>query len=265
MERGMWTVGMLSIIAVGTAIAQRGQAGGQPGSAPGRQPGAPAKDSAAPPPGAPRAPGPGLVTQADIDHMTALWPEASRRAIRDMTAKYGPPNTAADMMVVWRNNGPWKYSIIYGAEVPHSFPSPHGDVVEQFIDFRVPAEKVGDLALFDGSLIVARTAGLLASWCDSEAMNFLALNLANEIMTGKRTPEDARQFFAQEAMNYKQGKPSTYTQGFMFELETGRRGDPDRPVAPIAAPPTQSPAAPDQQPPGEPPPNPGSTEPGNPR
>jgi len=38
----------------------------------------------------------------------------------------------------------------------HNFPAPHIDAVEYFIDYRVPVEKFGALAEFDGSVIVER-------------------------------------------------------------------------------------------------------------
>ncbi|MEX2219149.1 MAG: hypothetical protein WD749_10375 [Phycisphaerales bacterium] len=257
--------GVLTIIA-GAAIGQQGTQPGSPGTqpptrepgqpgrdpmqpgrdqAPGQTPGQPGRDSTQPgrqPPGLTRAPGQEQkVSQAEIDRLSASWPQANKTALRDMTTKYGLPDAATPMMVVWRSNGPWKYSIVYGAGVQHNFPEAHTDVLEQFIDYRVPVEKVGELARFDGSVIVARTAGLLAAWCDKEAMNFLALNLSHEIITGKRTAEDARQFFAQEAARFKQGQTSTYTQGLMFEPERTSAGDPDRPVTPTTRSPLGTP------------------------
>jgi hypothetical protein len=196
------------------------------------------------------------VTQADLDRVSTAWPQASKTALRDITQKYGLPTSATPIMAVWQNNGPWKYTIVYGSEVQHSFPAPHTDVLEQFIDYKVPAEKVGDLAMFDGSLIVARTPGLLAAWCDREENNFIAINLANEIVTGKTTVEEARHKLSQEATNVKQGKTSTYGQSFMFEVGHGGTGDPDRPVTPNLGTPESS--MPETTP------RPGSTEPGSP-
>jgi hypothetical protein len=31
--------------------------------------------------------------------------------------------------------------VLYRDEVPHNFPKPHTDVLEQFIDYRVPVDK----------------------------------------------------------------------------------------------------------------------------
>ena len=56
----------------------------------------------------------------------------------------------------------------------------------------MPPEKFSELAKFDGSLIVERTAGEVSARCDMEATNFLALNMMHEIVSGKRTDEEAR-------------------------------------------------------------------------
>jgi len=269
------------LMAMAGGIGALAQDGTQPGSTqPGtsnpntRYPSQPGRDST---PGMGNQPGqttrdmPGMrtgqqVTQADLDRVSASWPQASKTALRDMTTKNGLPNSLTPIMAVWQNNGPWKYSIVYGSEVPHSFPAPHTDVLEQFIDFKVPAEKVGDLARFDGSLIVARTPGLLAAWCDKEENNFIAINLANEIVTGKTTVEDARQRLAQEAQKVQQGQTSTLAQSFAFQVEHGNTGDPDQPATNSRTLGTPEripgmPANPDSNPrPGEP----GSTEPKSP-
>lgn len=47
-------------------------------------------------------------------------------------------------------------------------------------------------------------------------MNFLALNLADDIVKGKRSVEDARQFYAKTAMEAMKGQMSLYTQKLQF-------------------------------------------------
>ena len=228
----------------------------------------------------------GRPTQADIDRVSANWPQASKTALRDMTGKYGMPMAITPMAAVWGQNGPWYRTMVYGEEVQHQFPSPHTDVLLQFVKLKVPADKIGDLAKFDGSITAMRTAGLLGAFCDKEELNFLALNVANEIINGTRTPDDARQFFATEAANFKQGRGSTYTQGLMFEVERGQNtGDPDQPVTPGTTPgglspdrdrdrpggiPPTTPPLPDRPRPSNPtspgtPPMPGNPMPGEPR
>jgi hypothetical protein len=161
------------------------------------------------------------------------WAPASRTAAAEMQAKYGAPDEVTPTMLVWHDNGPWKRTVISREETPHSFPAPHPDVMEQVIDYRVPPELFDELAAYDGSVIVERTKGELSARCDKEGANFLALNLAHEIVTGRRTVEDARRMYAEQIMAMKAGRPAPYTERLLFEPMPGRSMDPDRPAGPM--------------------------------
>lgn len=158
----------------------------------------------------------------------ASWPDKPREVARKIMEKYGPPAEVTASQLLWNATGPWKRTIVYRDEVPHSFPKPHTDVVEQFVDYRVPPAKFSDLAAYDGSVIVERTKGEMSARCDKEEMNFLALNLADEIVRGKKTAEEARTFYAQTVKAFMEGKTSPYTQGLMFHPSPAT-ADPDQP------------------------------------
>lgn len=159
------------------------------------------------------------------------WPAKPQEVGRAMVDRYGPPDEMTASRMIWNGNRPWKRTILYREEVPHSFPMAHTDLLEQFIDYRVPPDKFDELARYDGSVIVERTKGEISARCDKEEMNFLALNLANDIATGKRSVEDARSFYAKTATAFKQGKKDPYTQKLQFPVPNGGTADPDRPAA----------------------------------
>jgi hypothetical protein len=138
-------------------------------------------------------------------------------------------------MLVWNNNGPWKRTILFKKEIPHDFPAPRTDFLQQVIDYRVPPDKVSELANYDGSVIVERTKGELSARCDMEELNMLALNLANNIITGKRGVDDARAYYAKAAMESKKGKPQTYAEHLAFQIARGGTQDPDKPASPTMA------------------------------
>ena len=126
--------------------------------------------------------------------------------------------------LVWHNNGPWKRTVITKEETDHAFPMPHKDVMEQFVDYAVPAEKLADLFRFDGSVHVYRTRGEISARCDLEEANMLALNLADDIINGKRSVEDARQFYPKALMAQMEKQPTPYTQRLQFrEQQTAAR------------------------------------------
>jgi len=172
--------------------------------------------------------------RAEAEKLVAGWPEPSRMAGQAMLQAYGAPTELTPTQLIWRANGPWVESILSKEPVDHHFPMKHQDVLEQVVYFEVPEDKFDELAAYDGSVIVERTKGTLSARCDKEPMNYLALNLAHDIISGKRSVEDARAFYAKTAMAFKEGKKDPYTQGLLFRPGTKAAGDPDQP-APMAA------------------------------
>jgi hypothetical protein len=129
------------------------------------------------------------------------------------------------MRLIWHHTGPWKRTEVINEEIPHNFPQPHMDMLLQSIDYPVPPDKFDELAAYDGSVIAERTKGELAARCDMEEANFLALNLAHDIVTGIRSVAQARQFYA-EVMQEK--RPTEYLQGLRFQVPRTAQSDPDR-------------------------------------
>jgi hypothetical protein len=129
---------------------------------------------------------------AAVEGLLASWPDLSRKAGEATVERYGQPTGVTPGMLVWKDAGPWKAIILSREPIDHQFPMAHQDVLEQVINYRVPPDKFDELARYDGSVIVERTKGTMSARCDKEEMNYLALNLANDIVTGKRSVEDAR-------------------------------------------------------------------------
>lgn len=173
-----------------------------------------------------------VLSRNDVLASVSGWPARSQEAARFMMDKYGQPNEQTPTMLVWYASGPWKRTVLYREEVLHNFPKPHTDLLEQFIDYRVPVDKYDDLAAYDGSVIVERTKGEISARCDKEAMNFLALNLANEIVGGTRTVQQARAEYARQAMAFMNNQPAPHTTGLHFTVSRGGTADTDGPVMP---------------------------------
>lgn len=172
------------------------------------------------------------VTLASIDQKPKIegiignWPEKSQEVAREIVKKYGDPAEMTDTRLIWFNCGPWKRTIVYKEEVPHHFPKKHVDVLEQTIGFQYPVEKYDELTAYDGSVYATRTMGELSARCDKEAMNFLAINLANDVAKGNLTVEKARMEYAKNVKDFMEGKNPKSTQGFTFALPKGNQGDP---------------------------------------
>jgi len=147
----------------------------------------------------------------------ARWPEESSEAARLVLDKYGEPAEVTDTQLTWHKPGPWKRIVASRTFYDHNFPAPHFDSVESFIDYRVPVHLYSDIAQFDGSVIVERTAGEVSARCHDEQANFLALNLMHDIVTGAKTVQQARDYYAKEFADYRRKKPTPYMEGLRFQ------------------------------------------------
>jgi hypothetical protein len=101
--------------------------------------------------------------------------------------------------------------------------------VESVIDYQVPVEQFTPLAAFDGSVIVERTAGEVSARCHDEQANFLALNLMHDMVTGAKSVEEARDYYAKEFADARRKQPTPYMEGLRFRPGTDT-ADPDRRV-----------------------------------
>lgn len=144
------------------------------------------------------------------------WPQESREAAQLVIDKYGDPDETSDSMIVWHKPGPWKRMIAYREFDNHKFPAPHIDAVESIIEHHVPEGKYDQLAKFDGSVTVRRTVGEMSAKCHDEQANLLALNLANDIITGKKNVQEAKDYYKKEFLDFRRGKPTPYMSSLTF-------------------------------------------------
>lgn len=156
------------------------------------------------------------------------WPEESREAAKLVIEHYGEPDEATEHQLVWHECGPWKRIVASKEFHRHNFPAPHTDSVECFVAYRVPPEKFSALAEFDGSVMVDRTAGEVSARCHDEQANFLALNLMHDIVSGQKSVEEARRYYAKEFADYRRKTPTPYMQGLRFSPADADAADPDR-------------------------------------
>lgn len=146
------------------------------------------------------------------------WPDESREAAQLVIDAYGEPHEFTTSVLIWRDIGPWKWVLASRSFYEHNFPIPHIDCVESAIDYRVPRDKVAAVFEFDGSVVVERTAGVVYARCHDEQANFLALNLVLDIVTGQKTAEEARAYYAKEFLNARRKDPTPYMEELRFEL-----------------------------------------------
>ena len=163
-----------------------------------------------------------------VEAILADWPAAPKKVAEDILGRYGLPNEATPTLLIWHNNGPWKRTVITRDEKLHKFPTPHTDYITQTIAYRVPVEKFGDIATFDGSCVPYRTTGEVSATCDNEAANFLSLNLMHDIVQGTRSVDEARAEFSEQTAAWAMNRPAPYTERFCFDVPAANdTPDPD--------------------------------------
>ena len=155
------------------------------------------------------------------------WPEASRMAVEEITAKYGNADIMSDHVFIWMNKGVWKKICIDKMESKHSFPIEHTDMMETTISYKVPIYFMEELGKFDGSITFDRTQGTMSARCDKEANNFLALNLAYDILTSKKTVAQARTAYGDIVKQKMNGGNPLYMQKLTFSPQENAP-DPDK-------------------------------------
>lgn len=168
-----------------------------------------------------------LLTEAEVEELTRDWPIAPRNAVSQMLKQYGPPNEGTRFRLFWYNNGPWKRMEVTRDEINHNFPAPHTDYITCWINYRVPVELADDIARYDGSCLIDRTAGEAGARCDSEAANMITINYMHEIVTGQKTVEEARHAYAEQMAAYMLGRPAPYAERLLFQPLEGGTMDPD--------------------------------------
>lgn len=147
---------------------------------------------------------------------TTGWPDASTNAAKELISKYGDPTERTSQSLVWRNIAPFKRITVYKEVYSHRFPLLHQTPVEHVVSYKAPSDRVDDVWRFSGAVTLDRVKGEMSAIGMNEPMNILSMNLANDIMTGKRTPDAARIRFGQESLDYLNGYRNTTTQALNF-------------------------------------------------
>jgi hypothetical protein len=160
-------------------------------------------------------------TSASPETVVGIWPPAQRVAARALIEKYGRPAQYDSHALAWFNNGIWKRTVVYRRS-PLGGKNADKEFLQQTVGYIVPSDKIEALKRFDKRLEVSQTAGEMTFTSDREATNLLALNLADEIVTGKRTVASARAFFMRTSLLAAAGKSSPYRRDLRFGVDNSR-------------------------------------------
>ncbi len=170
--------------------------------------------------------------RSSVERMLAEWPNRPKLSAHRTMEKYGMPDEATEVRLVWHNKTPWKRIMVVREEIPHLFPRLHMDYLYMTINYHVPAGKSDDLIEFDGSVLIDRTKGELTARCDVEEADILTLNLAHDIVTGRKSVAQARRAFAMTEAELLMGRRSPLVNALQFPVAAVPALDTDKPQIP---------------------------------
>lgn len=164
-----------------------------------------------------RAPAPfdASARAALAEGIIARWSQKSRVTGALMLDKYGPPDALAADGLGWENKGRWKKIVVRDRASLDGEDGGSG-VLEQTVEYRVPEAKRGEIEAFSGEVRVSRDGTSVSARSDDEAINYLALNLADGIGRGIIDAPRARGFYRRAVELSRSGKTSPLMAGLLF-------------------------------------------------
>jgi hypothetical protein len=162
---------------------------------------------------------------APLKAVTADWPEKARLLAAATIQEYGRPDEVRADELTWTRRHPWTRIAVY--RDAQSVENPN-DLL-QSLSYEVSPRRWRALSAFDRGVAYDPVRKELVARGESEEANLLALNLADEIVEGKRTPAEAAEFYDRTLKLSRSGKSSSYMFRLMFspalrEVTRRRRG-----------------------------------------
>lgn len=145
------------------------------------------------------------------------WPESGRAARRTIE-NYGVPDEVRPELLVWRARGPFRRVVVRNVTPPYVSGEELG-VVEQSVRYTLAPAQVAELRKFDRRLGYERGSRELAARSDRAEVNLLRLNLADDVVRRRMTPDEARRFKDRALALENAGKTSPYMTGLRFTPE----------------------------------------------
>jgi hypothetical protein len=147
--------------------------------------------------------------------MIAARPEDSRATAEEIVQEYGPPDGVQAGRLSWTSRGPWRSIVVHrGAAAPGR---PGG--VRQSVAYDVPVGRWRALGAFERGVEYDPVARELVARSGAETTNILALNLADEVVRGRRSAADACEFYDKTLSLSLSGKSSPYMRKLRFRSQ----------------------------------------------
>ncbi|HXT01780.1 MAG TPA: hypothetical protein VN915_13985 [Elusimicrobiota bacterium] len=146
------------------------------------------------------------------------WSEPSAVAGRELLDEYGTPDDVTPRRLTWNHRGVWKRTEVWNRKPVYLSPVDLA-VMKQTVDYPLTYPQAGELLAFSDSIEVDLDKGELSSRSSREDINYLTMNLADEIIRGDKTVAQAQMEFMRQLRLAASGKVTPYMTGLLFPQE----------------------------------------------
>jgi hypothetical protein len=149
------------------------------------------------------------------DGVVNRWAQPSAVVARRLLAEYGTPDDVTPDRISWDRRGPWKRTTVWNREPVYRAPADLA-VMQQTVDYRLDMETARRLLSFSDLLEIDLAHHELSSRAGLEEVNFLTINLADQVARGVTTPVAAQAAFSRQLELAAAGKASPEMTGLLF-------------------------------------------------
>ncbi|MDE2142117.1 MAG: hypothetical protein KGJ84_06880 [Elusimicrobia bacterium] len=154
-----------------------------------------------------------------VPRAVADWPENARLLAEATVREYGAPDDIQPGQLTWNGRRPWTRVVVFRDAQSRESPN----LLLEALAYPVPPSRWRALSSFDRGVTYDPVRRELVARGGGEAANLLALNLADEIIQGRRSPPDANAFFDRTLSEAASGRTSAYMLRLMFSPGLRRR------------------------------------------
>lgn len=140
---------------------------------------------------------------------TRAWFDSPRAMAKVLLDRHGPPSLMPPNAASWYGVEPFKRITVHG-DSPENY-------LEEAVGYQAKEGAVARLRELGLGVRVDQIREEISARGNSEALNLLTLNLANDVASGGRTPREAREFYRRTLRLAASGKSSPYMERLLFE------------------------------------------------
>ena len=143
------------------------------------------------------------------------WPDGSRDLAGALIDEYGAPDEIETSRLTWKSSPPWKKMTVFRDATDRG----HPDSLLRTVAYRVPVERWRALEAFGHGVEYDPVSEQLSARTDNEDTNYLALNLADEVVRGVLSSAEASALYDKTMVLLISGKSSSNTSRLLFKAD----------------------------------------------